>query len=99
MKSKKPGISLRGVLVSSIVVLAIGFLGLGIRAFAPAYITHFAFFALFAISGGILVLYFMLHPPARELTAHLVWSPPPEAPPRADVAVARTAGDSAIVSP
>jgi hypothetical protein len=70
MKSKKPGLFLCRALISSIVLLATGFLGFGVRAFATADTTNFIFFAAFLISIAILVLYFMLRRPTREPAAH-----------------------------
>jgi hypothetical protein len=77
MKSKKPGMLLCRALVSLIAVLMIGFLGLGVRAFATADTTQFIFSAAFVISVTILVLYFMLRRPIRELTAHSLFREPP----------------------
>jgi hypothetical protein len=54
--------------VSSIVVLTIGFLGVGVRAFESADITKFVFAAALVISVVILALYFMLRRSTRELT-------------------------------
>jgi hypothetical protein len=64
-------------LVSLIVVLMIGFLGLGVRAFATADATKFIFDAAFIISVVILVLYFMLRRSTQELTAHSLFREPP----------------------
>ncbi|MGC2419943.1 MAG: hypothetical protein WA434_19525 [Candidatus Acidiferrales bacterium] len=69
MKSGKQGKFLRNVLVCSIAVLAIGFLGLGVRALEPAYITHLAFVGLFVVSIMSLVSYFLLRRPDQELAA------------------------------
>jgi hypothetical protein len=77
MKSGKRGKFLRNALVCSIAVLAIGFLGLGVRALEPAYITHLAFVGLFVASIMSLVSYFLPHRPDRELVAH----PPSRTPP------------------
>jgi hypothetical protein len=77
MKSGKQGKFLRNALVCSIAVLAIGFLGLGVRALEPAYITHLAFVGLFVASMMSLVSYFLLHRPDRELVAQ----PPSRTPP------------------
>jgi hypothetical protein len=77
MKSGQQGKFLRNVLVCSIVVLAIAFLGLGVRALEPANITHLAFVGLFVVSIVILVSYFLLHRPGQELAAH----PPSRTPP------------------
>jgi hypothetical protein len=70
MKSGKPGIFLRRTFVCSIAVLTIGFLGLGVRAFASADITESIFVAALVISALILVLYFMLRRSTREPPAH-----------------------------
>jgi ABC-type Na+ efflux pump permease subunit len=77
MKSKKPGMLLCRALVSLIVMLMIGFLGLGVRAFATADTTQFIFSAAFVISVTVLVLYFMLRRPTRELTAYSLFREPP----------------------
>jgi ABC-type Na+ efflux pump permease subunit len=77
MKSKEPGMFLCRALVSLIVVLMIGFVGLGVRAFATADATQFIFSAAFVISVAILVLYFMLRRPIRELLAHSLFREPP----------------------
>ena len=77
MKSGKQGKFLRNVLVCSIAVLAIGFLGLGVRALEPAYITHLAFVGLFVVSIMSLVSYFLLRRPDQELAAR----PPSRTPP------------------
>ena len=76
MNSKKPSLFLCRVLVSLIVVLLIGFLGLGVRAFATADTTQFIFSAAAVISVAILVLYFMLLRPARQLAAHSLFREP-----------------------
>src|ERR1017187_10219431 len=68
MKSKKPSMFLRHALVSSIVVLMIGFLGLGVRVFATADTTRHIFFAAFLISVVILVSYFMFRRRTRRST-------------------------------
>jgi hypothetical protein len=70
MKSGKRDKFLRNVLVCSIVVLAVGRLGLGVRALELPYITHLAFVGLFVASIMSLVWYFLLHRPGRELAAH-----------------------------
>ena len=77
MKSKKSSLFLCRVLVSLIVTLLIGFLGLGVRAFATADTARFIFSGAFVISVAILVLYFMLLRPARELTAHSLFRESP----------------------
>jgi ABC-type Na+ efflux pump permease subunit len=77
MKSKEPGMFLCRALLSLIVVLMIGFVGLGVRAFATADTTQFIFSAVFVISVAIRVLYFMLRRPIRELTAHSLFREPP----------------------
>jgi uncharacterized membrane protein YtjA (UPF0391 family) len=68
MESKKPSLFLCHALISLIVVLVIGFLGLGVRAFATADTTKVICFAAFVISVVILVLYFMLRRPTRRST-------------------------------
>lgn len=75
-KSNKAGLFLCRVLVSLIVVLLIGFLGLGVRAFATADATQFIFSAASVVSVATLVLYFMLLRPARELTVHSMFAEP-----------------------
>jgi hypothetical protein len=77
MKSKNPSVLLCHTLGSFIVVLVIGFLGLGVRAFATANTSRHIFSAAFAISLAILVLYFMLRRPTRELTAYSLFHEPP----------------------
>jgi len=77
MKRNEPGMFLCRALVSLIVVLMIGFLGLGVRAFATADTTQFIFFAACVISVAILALYFMLRRPTREPTGHSLFREPP----------------------
>jgi uncharacterized membrane protein YtjA (UPF0391 family) len=55
-------------LVYSIVVLMIGFLGLGVHAFTTANTARLIFFAVFLISLVILVSYFMFRRPTRRST-------------------------------
>ena len=57
MKSKKANTFLCHALVSSIVVLMIGFLGLGVCAFVTADTAKFIFVAAFVVSVVILVLF------------------------------------------
>lgn len=76
MKSKKPSIVLCNALASLIAVLMIALLGLGVRLFATAYTTQFIFSTAFVIPVVFLVLYFMLRRPARELTAHSLFTEP-----------------------
>jgi len=64
MKSKTPSLFLCHALVSLIAVLVIGFLGLGVRAFATADNTKVIFLVAFVIFVVILVLHFMLRRPA-----------------------------------
>ena len=64
-------------LVSAIVVLMIGFLGLGVRAFATADATKLIFLAVFVTSVVILALYFVRRRPTRELAAHLLFRESP----------------------
>src|ERR1700722_17501974 len=70
MKSKKRGTLLCHVLVSSNVALVVGFLGLGVRAFAEADISRLIFMAAFASCLVIFVVYLMLRRPTQEMTAH-----------------------------
>ena len=76
-KSKKPGMVLCRVLVSLIVALMIGIVGLVVRAFATADTSWFIVSAAFVISVAILVLYFILRRPTRELTAYSLFREPP----------------------
>ena len=76
MKSKKSSMFLCHALVSSIVGLMIGFLGFGVRTFATIDTAKFIFSAVFVVSVAILVLYFMLRRPTRELTAHSLFREP-----------------------
>lgn len=76
-KSKEPGTFLCCVLASSIVVLMIGIVGLGVRLFTTADTSRFVFSAAFGISVAILVLYFMLRRTTRELTTHSLFREPP----------------------
>lgn len=69
-ESAKPRILLRRALVSSLAVLTIGFLGLGVRIFASADTTKLIFAAAVVISAVILLLYFTLHRSTRKLTTH-----------------------------
>ena len=69
MKRSKPGGLLRNILVALIVVLTIGFLGLGIRVSATVLTTHLAFLAVCAISTAILVLYLVLRRRTRRRNA------------------------------
>jgi len=77
MKSGKQGKFLRNVLVCSIAVMVVGFLGLGVRALELAYITHLEFVGLFVASIMLLVSYFLLHRLDPELAAR----PPSRTPP------------------
>jgi heme/copper-type cytochrome/quinol oxidase subunit 4 len=63
--------------VSSIVVLTIGFLGVGVRAFESAGTTKFVFGAAFIVFAMILVLYFMLRGSTRERPAHSLFRESP----------------------
>jgi ABC-type Na+ efflux pump permease subunit len=69
MKRNEPGMFLCRALVSLIVVLMMGFLGLGVRAFETADTTQFIFFAACVISVAILALYFMLRRPLENRRA------------------------------
>jgi hypothetical protein len=72
MRSRKPDRLLRNILVASIVVLAVGFLGLGVRASATVVATHLAFLAVSVISIAILVCYLVLRQRTRRLNSHSV---------------------------
>ena len=77
VKSGKPAIVFCRAFVSSIGVLTIGFLGVGVRAFESAGTTKFAIGAAFVVSAVILVLYFMLRGSTREQTAHSLFRESP----------------------
>jgi len=77
MNSKKASMFLCYALISLIVVLTIGLLGLGVRAFATGYTAQFIFCGVFVISVVTLALYFVLRRPARKLTAHSLFREPP----------------------
>jgi hypothetical protein len=77
IKGRKARILLRRALVSSTLVLSIGFLGLGVRAFASADIAKSIFVAAFVISAVILLLYFMVRRSTREPAADSVFREPP----------------------
>ena len=66
MNDKKVSIYLRRALLSSIVVLMVGFLGFGVRAFSTPDLTRLVFAGVVVVSIGILALYFMRHRSARE---------------------------------
>jgi hypothetical protein len=68
MNGKKLSIYLRRALLSSIVVLTVGFLGFGVRAFSTPDLTRLVFAVVVVVSIGILGLYFILHRSARELS-------------------------------
>jgi hypothetical protein len=70
MNGKKLSIYLRRGLLSSIVVLTVGFLGFGVRAFSTPDLTRLVFGGVVVVSIGILVWYFILHRTARESKAH-----------------------------
>jgi uncharacterized membrane protein YfcA len=76
MKSKKSNMSLRNLLVFLIVMPMLGFLGLGLRAFTTIDAAKFIFSAVFVVFVAILVLYFMLRQPTRELTTHSLFREP-----------------------
>jgi hypothetical protein len=76
-KDRKARILLRRALVSSVVALSIGFLGLGVRAFASADMTEFIFVVAFVISAVILLLYFVARRSNREPAADSVFREPP----------------------
>lgn len=76
MKRNQAGLFFCRVFVSLIVVLLIGFLGLGVRAFATADATQFIFSAASVVSVATLVLYFMLLRPARSIRCSLNLSSP-----------------------
>lgn len=69
MKSMKTRMFLCHSLVSSIVVLMIGFLGLGVTAFATADTAKSVFVAAFLIVLMTLALYFMRRRPTLEAIA------------------------------
>lgn len=68
MSGKRPTVFLCYALLSSIVVLVVGFLGFGVRAFSTAGTTRLVFFAALVASIAILVLYYMLRRSNRETT-------------------------------
>lgn len=72
VRRKKPAVFLCHALLSSIVVIMIGFLGFGVRAFSTPDLTRLVFGGLVIVSVGILALYFMRRRSARESTAHSV---------------------------
>jgi hypothetical protein len=72
MNGKKPSMFLSRALLSSIVVLMVGFLGFGVRAFSTPDLTRLVFAGVVVVSIGILALYFMRRRSARELTTHSV---------------------------
>jgi hypothetical protein len=96
-KSKKPSMFLCRVLVSLIVVLMIGIVVLGVRAFATADTSRFIFSASFFISVVILVLYFVFRRPTRELTAHSLFREVPFGEPSL-FSRSRTSGGNPLVS-
>ena len=67
---KKLSMYLKYALLSSLALLMISCLGLGVRAFATADATGFILSGILVISVAIFVLYFMLRRPTRELTVH-----------------------------
>jgi uncharacterized membrane protein YfcA len=73
-------------LVLSIIVLATGFLGLGVRAFASAVIAHSIFFTAFGIVLLILPLYFALRRPRTpgSIERHILRTPRHVSPGRYD---------------
>jgi heme A synthase len=77
MKIGEPKKLLRNVLLALIVVLAIGFLGLGIRVSATVVNTHLAFLAVCAISIAILVFYLVLRRRTRRRNAYSALREPP----------------------
>jgi hypothetical protein len=70
MNGKKLSAFLSRALLYSIVVLTVGFLGFGVRAFSTPDLTRLVFGGLVVVSIGILVLYFILHRSTREMTVH-----------------------------
>jgi uncharacterized membrane protein YtjA (UPF0391 family) len=76
MRSKKSNLFLRNALVSLIVAPMLGFLGFGVRAFTTTDTAQFILSAGLIIFVGILVLYFTLRRPTRELTAHSLFRAP-----------------------
>lgn len=69
MNGKKMSIYLGRALLSSIVVLTVGFLGFGVRAFSTPDLTRLVFAGVVVVSIGILVWYFILRRSARESKA------------------------------
>jgi uncharacterized membrane protein YfcA len=61
--TKKLSVRLFYGLVLSIVLLMIGFLGLGVRAFASAVISDYIYFAAFGVLFAALTVYFVLRQP------------------------------------
>ena len=70
MNGKKVSAFLSRALLYSIVVLTVGFLGFGVRAFSTPDLTRLVFSGVVVVSIGILVLYFILHRSTREMTPH-----------------------------
>lgn len=70
MNGKKVSIYLRRALLSSIVVLTVGFLGFAVRAFSTPDLTRLVFAGAVVVSIGILVWYFILHRSVRGSAAH-----------------------------
>jgi hypothetical protein len=73
MNGKKLSIYLRRALLSSIVVLTVGFLGFAVRAFSTPDLTRLVFAGVAVVSIGILALHFILHRSTRESTAYSVF--------------------------
>jgi len=66
--SKKLTVRFFYALVLSIVLLMIGFLGIGVRAFASAMISDFIYLAAFGVLLMALTIYFVLHQPLAGTT-------------------------------
>ncbi len=76
MRSKKSNMFLRNALVSLIVVLVLGLLGLAVQAFTTVYSAQFILAAVFIVFVAVLVLYLVLHHPTRQLTAQSLFPEP-----------------------
>ena len=67
--SKKMSTYLKRALVSSLTLLMVIYLGLRVRAFATAAATEFILATVFTICAVILIFYFEISRPTRDLTA------------------------------
>ena len=70
VRRNKPAVFLCHALLSSIVVITVGFLGFGVRAFSTPDLTRLVFAGLVIVSIGILALYFMRRRSTRESKAY-----------------------------